>query len=123
MGGGDGRLNPFTRAPAEAGYRSDMSPAPTSERRSAIGRFFRDPETGELVVAQLPNLPLSVWLAATLTRVVLTPHGSVGTALSVVATVSLAVWAVLEVARGDSPFRRVLGGLVLAGVVIALLLQ
>jgi hypothetical protein len=29
----------------------------------------------------MPNLPLSVWLAATLTRVVLTPHGSVGTAL------------------------------------------
>jgi hypothetical protein len=106
-----------------------MSPAPTSEqartseRRSAIGRFFRNPKTGELVVAQLPNLPLSVWLAATLARLVLTPHGSVGTALSVVATVSLAVWAVLEVARGDSPFRRVLGGLVLAGVVIALLLH
>jgi hypothetical protein len=100
-----------------------MSSTPTSERRSAIGRFFRDPETGELVVAQLPNLPLSVWLAATLARLVLTPHGSTGTALSVVGTVSLAVWAVLEVARGDSPFRRVLGGLVLSGVVIGLLLH
>jgi hypothetical protein len=98
-----------------------MSQAPTSERRSAIGRFFRNPETGELVVAQLPNLPLSVWLAATLGRLVIAPRGSVGTALSVIGTVSLALWAVLEVARGDSPFRRVVGGLVLAGVVLVLL--
>jgi hypothetical protein len=98
-----------------------MSPAPAFERHSAIGRFFRNPETGEFVVVQMPNLPLSIWLAATLARLVFTPHGSAGTALSVMGTVSLAVWAVLEAARGDSPFRRVLGGLVLAGVVIGLL--
>jgi hypothetical protein len=98
-----------------------MSQPPTSERHSAVGRFFRDSETGEVVVVQTPNLPLSVWLATTVARLILTPHGSVGTALSVVGMVSLAVWAVLEIARGDSPFRRVLGGLVLAGLVISLL--
>ncbi|MDP9101164.1 MAG: hypothetical protein M3N21_03335 [Actinomycetota bacterium] len=100
-----------------------MSPAPTSERHTAAGRFFRNPETGKPAVVQAPNLPLSVWLAATLARLVFAHHGWVGTALSAVGTLSLAVWAVLEVARGDSPFRRVLGALVLAGLLASLLIR
>ncbi len=98
-----------------------MRPDTTVTRHSAVGRFFRNPETGELAVVQLPNLPLWVWLAATSVHLVVTPHGAVGTVLSVVGTAGLVVWAVLEAVRGDSPFRRVLGGLVLAGLVIGLL--
>ncbi|MBK5307696.1 MAG: hypothetical protein JJD92_13500 [Frankiaceae bacterium] len=94
-----------------------------TQRHSALGRFFRNPETGEIVVAQPPNPPLLVWLAATLIRLVFSPHGFPGAALSVVATASLVIWSLLEIARGESPFRRVLGGLVLVGVVVGLLLR
>jgi hypothetical protein len=86
-----------------------------------VSRFFRNPETGDVVIFQLPNIPLWVFLAATAARLLFTPHGTVATAVSIVGTVSLIVWAGLEIVRGDSPFRRVLGGLVLVGVLIGLL--
>jgi hypothetical protein len=92
-------------------------------RPSTASRFFRNPDTGELVVAQWPNAPLWVFLAATAVRLLLKPDGVLGTAVSVIGTLSLLVWSVLEVARGDSPFRRVLGGLVLIGTVLGLLLR
>lgn len=89
--------------------------------RTAITRFFTNPETGRLVVAQPPNLPLAVFLAATAIRLSFRPDGTAGTALAVVGTAALLVWAGLEVTRGDSPFRRVLGAVVLvvtvAGIV------
>lgn len=100
-----------------------MTHAPARQSHSALGRFVRNPETGEVVIAQPPNLPLWVWLAATVARLSFRPDGSLATVLSVVATVSLVVWALLEIVRGDSPFRRVLGGVVLAAVVIGLLTQ
>jgi hypothetical protein len=89
--------------------------------RSRAGRFFRSPDTGQLVVVQLPNAPLWGFLAATVLRLLLTPHGTVGSVLRVVGTASLVVWAVLEIAHGESPFRRVLGVAVLAFVVVGLL--
>ena len=91
--------------------------------RSALNRFFRNPKTGEVVVAQPPNAPLLVWLAATVLRLIFSPGGVLGTALSVVATVSLVIWSLLEFARGDSPFRRVLGAVVLLAVLAGLLLR
>jgi hypothetical protein len=93
-------------------------PSATDRRSSAIGRFFRSSTTGEVVVVQAPNIPLWVFLVATAIRLVLRPHGSVGTALSVVGSVSLVGWALWEIARGDSPFRRALGGVVLLVVVV-----
>lgn len=91
------------------------------ETHSPLSRFFRNPDTGDVVVFQMPNVPLWVFLAATAARLLLSPHGAVGTAISVVSTISLIVWAVLEVARGESPFRRVLGGAVLLAVAVGLL--
>jgi hypothetical protein len=96
------------------------APDPTA-RHSALSRFFRNPETGEVVVAQMPNLPLWGFIAATAVRLVLHPHGTTGRAVSIVGTVSLVVWAALEITRGDSPFRRVLGGVVLVATLIGLL--
>jgi hypothetical protein len=90
----------------------------TRREHSPISRFFRNPETGEVVVVQLPNLPLWIFLAATAVRLLLHPHGTVGTVVSIVGTVSLVVWAVLEVARGESPFRRVLGAVVLLATIV-----
>ncbi len=98
-----------------------MSHVDATQRPSAIARFFRNPKTGELAVIQLPNLPLSLWLAATLARLVFSLHGTAAQVVSVVGTLSLAVWSLLELVRGDSPFRRVLGGLVALGIVVSLL--
>ena len=69
----------------------------------------------------MPNIPLWVFLAATALRLLFTPHGTVGTALSIVGTLALVICACLEIARGDSPFRRVLGGGVLVAVLIGFL--
>lgn len=83
---------------------------------SPLSRFFRDKD-GQVVVAQRPNLPLLVWLVATVLGRLLDAGW-----LKAVAVVALAVWALLEVASGASPFRRVLGGVVLAGILARLLL-
>lgn len=87
---------------------------------STIARFFTNPETGRLVVAQPPNLPLGVFLAATATRLIFDPAGAARTAVSIVGTAALLVWAGLEVARGDSPFRRVLGTVVFVLTVVGI---
>jgi hypothetical protein len=68
----------------------------------------------------MPNIPLWVFLTATAVRLLFQPHGTVGTAVSILGTVSLVAWAVWEIARGESPFRRVVGGLVLLAVVLRL---
>ncbi|MEA3076959.1 MAG: hypothetical protein QOF60_1867 [Actinomycetota bacterium] len=88
-----------------------------------LRRFFTNPDTGELAIFQVPNLPLVVFFVAAFVRRVFQPHGAVGTAVSVVAGLSLAWWSVDEIARGDSPFRRVLGGLVLIAMIAGLLLR
>lgn len=90
---------------------------------SALGRFFRSRETGELAVVQVPNLPLAIFLAATAVRLVVQPRGSMATVVSAVATIGLVWWSVDEIARGDSPFRRVLGGVVLLGLVLGLVMR
>lgn len=94
----------------------------TTARRGGVGWFFRNPDTGEVVVAQWPNLPLWVFLAATAVRLLFHPDGTAGTVVSVVSTTALVVWALIEIAVGSSPFRRVLGALVLLSVVVRLLL-
>ena len=89
--------------------------------RSGIARFFRNPRTGEVVVAQAPNLPLWIFLASTAVRWLVGPQGAAGTAVSLVAGVAIVWWSLLEVARGASPFRRVLGGAVLLAMLGRLL--
>lgn len=99
-----------------------MHSDPIPERRhSALGWFFRNRETGDVVVAQLPNVPLWIFLAATAVRLLLSPDGVLGSAVAVVGTAGLAVWAVMELARGDSPFRRTLGGVVLLTALIGVM--
>ncbi len=73
--------------------------------------IFRD-KNGKLVVVQAPNLPLWLWLVATLLSKIVDD----GTAQQVffwVAFISLAVWAILELVSGSSIFRRILGFVVL----------
>jgi len=85
-----------------------------------IRRFFTNPKTGELVVAQWPNTALWAFLGTSIVRRVVHLHGAVETFVAIVAAVSLGWWAVDEIVRGESPFRRVLGGVVLAALVLGL---
>ena len=94
---------------------TDRRPRPLSPRWWVTGR------DGEVAVAQPPNPPLYVWFAA----LVLRWTGALGDdhdALLVgVGRGALIVWGLDELFRGASPFRRVLGLLVLGFQVPALL--
>jgi Na+/citrate or Na+/malate symporter len=88
-----------------------------------IDWLFRNRQTGEITIAQAPNIPLIVFMVAVTVRWVLHPHGTAGTIVSVVATVALLGWAVDEIIRGVNPWRRFLGGGVLAFTLVGLLLR
>jgi hypothetical protein len=82
--------------------------------------WFRAPD-GRLAVWQLPNPALCVWMAAVvLVRFPLsTTHA---TTVDGVRRGALLVWALDEVVRGASPFRRLLGAVVLATQLVSLVL-
>lgn len=79
-------------------------------------RLFKDPKTGRFVIVQWPNRPLVIWMVAAAVLRLADPDGARRTALSVVAGVALAWWAVAEIRSGLSPFRRVLGAAVLVSL-------
>jgi hypothetical protein len=82
--------------------------------RKAIDWMFRSRETGKITIAQFPNIPLWVFFGATIVGWIVKPSGTARTALGVVGTAALAVWALDEVVRGVNPWRRLLGGSFLA---------
>ena len=90
--------------------------------KRAFDWLFRDRQTGEIVIGQRPNVPLIVFLVASIAKRILDPAGAPGTALTVVVVGSLLWWAGDEVLRGVNPFRRILGGIVFAATVARLLL-
>lgn len=84
----------------------------------ALNWFFRDRATGEIVIAQWPNLPLWIFAgAAVLTWIIEASAWQappwLTVTLSFVSIASLAWWAIDEVLRGVNPWRRCLGGTVL----------
>jgi hypothetical protein len=87
-----------------------------------VNWLFRNRETGEITIAQRPNAALAIFLVATLLRVLFDPAGNVGRGVTVVAEGALAIWALDEIFRGVNPFRRMLGGVVLAAIVASLTL-
>lgn len=93
--------------------------------RRAFDWFFRDRRSGAVVIGQWPNLPLWIFAAAAGASwlLELAMPGlpvQVFLILRVVALVSLAVWAMDEIARGVNPWRRCLGAAVLIGLVLSL---
>lgn len=79
---------------------------------------FSNRETGQIAIAQWPNLSLGLFLAATAGRVLLDPTGAVRTELDIMATITLLWWAGDEIIRGVNPWRRFLGSVVLVAVVV-----
>jgi hypothetical protein len=83
---------------------------------SLFDKTFRDIE-GNFVIAQPPNLPLLVWLAATLLKLVPMKSDSISIALDTIALGALFTWAWLELFEGVNYFRRTLGFMVLIGAI------
>lgn len=73
--------------------------------------FFRD-ASGRLVLFQLPNPAIWVFVAATLLR--WSPYDARDSELRWIGSGALIVWGLDEVVRGAAPWRRVLGAVVLA---------
>ncbi len=80
-----------------------------------LDKIFRDRE-GKVVLAQTPNLPLIVWIVASLLRLIFTT-GKVNIGLEAIAFGSLFTWAWEELFQGVNYFRRALGLLVLVGLI------
>jgi hypothetical protein len=75
--------------------------------------FFRNRTTGDITIAQAPNLVLWIVIVAGVLRWVWHPPGTAGVALDVVFKGGLVIWALDEIFRGVNPWRRCLGGAVL----------
>ena len=80
--------------------------------------LFRNRQTGRITIAQFPNLALGLFLVAAALRTIFDPTGWAGDALSLLATAALIWWAVDEVVRGVNPWRRIVGGAILAAQVL-----
>lgn len=85
-----------------------------------FNRTFRDSD-GNIVIAQTPNLPLLVGIAATLLGLIPTSGniltGNIHTGLDALAFGSLFTWAWQELFEGVNYFRRALGLVVLLGAI------
>lgn len=80
-----------------------------------FNKTFRD-DDGNIVIAQKPNLPILIWLGATLLKLLL-PNGNLHTGVDSLAFGSLFTWAWLELFEGVNYFRQSLGFLVLLGAI------
>jgi hypothetical protein len=81
-----------------------------------VDKTFRDSD-GQIVLAQMPNLPLIVWIVTSILALIFTT-GKINTVLDVLANGSLFTWAWLELFQGVNYFRRALGLAVLIGIIV-----
>lgn len=76
-----------------------------------IKNFFTGKD-GKYVVFQWPNPPLYLWLVSAL--IASFSQGNIQAGFSSIAAASIFAWAYLEITDGESPFRRLLGIIVMA---------
>jgi hypothetical protein len=81
--------------------------------RQFLEWFFRNRETGDITIAQSPNLALWVVIAAGALLLIIPSSGKPTLAAEIMFKGSLLVWAIDEVLRGVNPWRRCLGAVVL----------
>ncbi|MEO8785409.1 MAG: hypothetical protein ABI221_03925 [Candidatus Saccharimonadales bacterium] len=74
---------------------------------------------GRVVIWQAPNLPIWGWAIFTALGLLL-KHGQWHTGSQNLAQLWLFTWAYLELKSGDSPFRRILGAIFMAHIILAL---
>lgn len=86
-----------------------------------IDWLFRNRRTGEITIAQFPNLALWIFLVAAVVRWLTSPTGTGATVIDVIAGGALLWWGVDEMVRGVNPFRRMLGAVVVTGELILLM--
>ncbi len=77
--------------------------------------FFKNKD-GKWAVIQFPNFLLMAWLFLTL-ALLLIGESNLKDNIHQLSSALLFAWAYLEVTKGDSPFRRLLGGVVLLSVI------
>jgi predicted neutral ceramidase superfamily lipid hydrolase len=78
-------------------------------------KLFRD-SSGEIVIAQMPNLPIVIWAVASLLKIVY-KTGRINLGLDILAFVSLFIWAIQELFQGVNYFRRGLGAIVIIALI------
>jgi len=81
---------------------------------SMIDWTFRSRQSGRITVVQFPNLTLWLFITASVVTLIVRPSGTAAAVLSDLGTGALVVWALDETVRGVNPWRRTLGGGVLA---------
>ena len=111
---------PAPRPGTLAYVTSSTTIEPISERLSSASWWFRSSE-GRLTLWQWPNPALCVWLM-TLVLGWLDLSATHATAVDGIRHGALLVWSLDEVVRGASPFRRVLGAVILAVQIATLVL-
>ena len=85
-------------------------------KNSLFDRTFLD-ANGDFVIAQLPNLPILAWLAATLLKLII-KSGRGYLVLDNIAYGAIFTWAWLELFQGVNYFRQGLGLVVLIGTIV-----
>ncbi|MHC5724544.1 MAG: hypothetical protein ACYTXY_10415 [Nostoc sp.] len=85
-------------------------------QNTLVDKTFRDSD-GKIVLAQMPNLPLIVWIVTSLLALIFT-SGKINVLLELLANGSLFTWAWLELFQGVNYFRRALGLAVLIGIIV-----
>jgi hypothetical protein len=73
-------------------------------------------KNGKWTIVQTPNIPITVWLVCVVASKL--AEGEISRNISTVGTLFLSIWAYLEIAYGDSIFRKILGLVVLIFIVI-----
>jgi len=80
-------------------------------------QVFRDRE-GNVVLGQMPNLPIIVWVVATILILIFTT-GKISISLEAIAFGVLFTWAWEELFQGVNYFRRALGLIVLVSLILS----
>ena len=82
---------------------------------NSLDRFFQD-DLGNVVIAQPPNIPITVWAIASTLKLVAN-NGSLYATLDAIAIGAIFVWSLMELFQGVNYFRRTLGLVVLVATI------
>ncbi len=87
-----------------------------SKIRHLIDRLFRNSE-GSIVLWQMPNIWLWLWILATLANYIVS-EGLLTLLLQALSMASIIIWSFLEIYSGVTPFRRIIGSILVAVILI-----